>query len=217
MTTNRCILSILGRRELLKSGIAIVAVGVFMSFVIGRAHAQEATLFASTTSDYTFVCNDAGTGSDRDLAAFRPTPAKGFFILGDSGTNKGSAITVKVRNDNPANPVLMPPTGYTQVWNDAGSGGDTDFAIWFPKAPDGYIAIGCVANKTHKEPKIDNYRCVRKDFVEETKVGPSIWSDKGSGASGDVVLYKIDRVANCFVAQNNYDAYSGTVYKLKVR
>ena len=178
-------------------------------------------LVVSSTSQYQWIYNDAGSGSNMDGSVFRPTPTDAdVFIIGDMaqagyGDPKGTSLTVKAVNDSGTRPLLKAPVGYAKVWDDSGSGGDNDGAIWHPVAPDGYIAIGAVASTGYNAPDIANYRCLRSDLVEITSFGTLIWHDQGSGAHGDVELYTLQGVGGAFLAEPSYNTPGGTYYKLK--
>lgn len=178
------------------------------------------TLLVSTTSQYAWIYADNGTGAHMDVSIYRACPIDtSFFIVGDYAQGNynapaGTSMTVKAVNDDPKNPLLKAPNGYTQVWNDHGSGGKFDGSIWHPIAPDGYVALGDVCVNGYNMPVIPNYMCIRKDLVSESTAGKLIWNDSGSGAHMDVSLYQLTGVAGCFVAQGNYNPYSGTCYKL---
>lgn len=180
----------------------------------------EPTLLVSTTSNYNWIYDDKGSGSDMDVSIYRPAPTTdGYFIIGDYAQGDyssptGSSLIVMAVNDNPASPLLAAPVRYEQVWNDKKSGGDHDGSVWRPVAPDGYLALGFVANNGYDQPDIPNYRCLRKDLVEDTTAGGLIWNDKGSGASMDVSLYVLTGVSGSFVAQGNYNPYTGPAYKI---
>ena len=179
----------------------------------------EPTLVTSTTSNYSWIWSDVGSGSDQDCSIYRPKPTNGFYIVGDYaqgnyGSPTGTSLLVMAINDDPGNPLLKAPLRYEQVWNDQGSGGDNDGSIWRPIAPDGYLALGCVANAGYDAPNISNYMCIRKDLVTDSSAGNQIWSDKGSGADEDVAIYQLTGVAGAFVAQGNYNSYTGPAYKL---
>src|SRR5262245_35032952 len=181
----------------------------------------EPTLLISTTSLYDWVYSDKGSGADMDVTIWRPHPGDasysiiGDYAQGNYGAPTGSALIVKAINDDPQNPLLQPPQCYNQVWTDKGSGGDHDGSIWFPVPPDGYFSIGFVGQSGYDKPSLLNYACLRRDLVEQADVGALIWNDKGSGADQDVSLYQIVGVANAFVAQGNYNPYSGNAYRLK--
>jgi len=188
-----------------------------------RATAQaqgEPALVVGTTSIYDWVYDDKGSGADNDVTVWRPHPSdSNYYIIGDYaqgnyGAPTGTAYVVKAVNDDPNNPLLKAPKTYNQIWTDRGSGGDSDGSIWYPVPEDNYVAIGFVAQLGYDMPS-PKYACLRKDLVELTDVGALIWKDKGSGAHDDVAFYKIVGVPNAFVAQANYDPYSGNAYKIK--
>ncbi len=187
----------------------------------GKIAKGEPTLYVSTTSNYAWLYNDQGSGANMDVTLWRPTPTDNTYaIIGDYAQGNysnpvGTSLIVKAINDDPNNPILQPPIDYREMWNDHGSGGDNDGSIWFPVPPDGYNTIGFVCQGGYDKPSIPNYVCVRRDFTTETQVGALIWNDQGSGANMDVSLYQIVGVPNAFVAQSNYDPYSGNCYKLK--
>jgi hypothetical protein len=180
----------------------------------------EPSLYVSYTSTYNFIYNDEGSGSDGDVGIWRPAPSdNNYFIVGDYaqgnyGNPIGSSLIVTAVNDDPSNPLLLPPIRYEQVWNDSGSGGDYDGSIWRPVAPDGYVTLGCVATLGYNAPIIPNFRCIRKDMVTDSSVGSLIWSDLGSGADGDVSLWQVQGVLGVFVTQENYNPYIGPCFKL---
>lgn len=183
--------------------------------------AGSPTLIVSTTSTYDWIWNDQGSGSDRDVTVWRPHPSDpSFFIIGDYAQGDysspaGVALIVKAINDDPSNPLIKPPKAFNRIWTDKGSGGDYDGSIWYPAPQDGYVTVGFVGQMGYSQPSLSNFACLRRDLCEPTSVGPLIWSDKGSGADGDVSLYAIVAVPNAFVAQADYNPYNGTAYRLK--
>lgn len=189
--------------------------------VIRLGEAGSPTLMVSTTSNYIWIYNDQGSGADMDVTIWRPAPTDtSYFIIGDYaqgnyGPASGASFVVKVVNDDPSNPVLKAPKHFNPVWNDKGSGGDHDGSIWYPAPYDGYVALGFVGQTGYDMPVIPNYMCVRQDFVEQAQVGNLIWSDKGSGADEDVSLWSVQGCPGIFVAQANYNPFSGACYKLK--
>ncbi|MCP4111816.1 MAG: Vps62-related protein [Desulfobacteraceae bacterium] len=86
---------------------------------------------------------------------------------------------------------LAPPVSYNQIWNDRDSGGEEDGSIWLPVPPEGYTAIGGVAQTGNEMPKIENLRCVRTNLVTIGSVGELIWDDKNSGATLDISIWQI--------------------------
>jgi len=174
------------------------------------------TITFGTTSSYTLMYNDKGSGANLDGAFYRPTATDGFYILGDYAQGNYQppsfpSITIKVTNDDPTNPVLAPPLTYIQVWNDKGSGADMDGSIWMPVPPSGYVALGAVSQNGYNQPDVPQLRCMRFDLVTAAEFGQLIWNDKGSGANEDVEIYSIVGLTT-FYAQGNYNAPTGPVW-----
>ena len=179
----------------------------------------EPALLVSTTSSFKFITDDRGSGASMDLTIYRPAPVEGRFIVGDYAQGnynpaEGAALIIWAVNEDPNYPILKAPTGFTQIWNDRGSGARLDTVIWRPVAPDGYITLGCVATAENKQPEIALYRCIRQDYVEDTGVGNLIWNDRKSGAHASVSLWQLEGVRGAFVAQANYDPYIGQADKV---
>ncbi len=169
-----------------------------------------------TTSTFELKWNDRGSGANMDGAFYRPIPEAGFFVIGDYGQDnysepRGTVITVTEIDPDPANPLLKPPVGFAQIWNDKGSGADRDGSFWQPLPPNGYVALGCVSQTGYKTPSVADYRCLRLDQVKLVETSSLIWNDRGSGADEDVSVYRIS-VTNVIHAQDNYDPPQGPFY-----
>lgn len=184
------------------------------------------------TTQFQLLYNDSGSGADYDVQTWRPSPPMGFSSLGDHaesasgysiyGTSPLGAVIV-VKDVTESQTALAAPTGFTQVWNDSGSGGDEDGSFWYPTAPEGYVALGCVAQIGDTEPSTDVMMCVREDLVMFAPSGPLVWSGHSSGAHEKVALWRaglnpaetpagID--VGTFMASPNYNAYSGPFFVL---
>ena len=187
----------------------------------GEKAQAEPYLAIGNTSRYTWLYNDRGTGGIHDVSIYRPNPEdSAWFFIGDYAQNNyhgptGISTIVLAVNDDPNFPLIKPPASYTPVWNDKNSGGYHDGSIWFPVPPDNYISIGFVGQAGYSAPTNIKYACVRRDLCEKTTVGPAIWNDRKSGASQDVTIYEINGEQCVFVAQPNYDPYSGQCYRLR--
>lgn len=149
----------------------------------------EPTLLRGTTNNYRPIYS-----YKHDVTIWRPVPADpGYFIIGDYAQSNNqvpvAATTVfKPVNDDPANPLIKRPVGYSLKWNGYGTK-EGRGAIWLPTPPDGYVSVGCVATEGFKEPDLENYACLRQDLASGLTAGPQIWQDAGSGAKIDVSLY----------------------------
>ncbi|PWW66741.1 Vps62-related protein [Actinokineospora spheciospongiae] len=177
-----------------------------------------ATVQRSTTAKFEWVWSDAGSGAHGDVAVWRPVPEDGWYALGDYAQGdytKPAALAVTVRQVGLSDrPLLKAPVGFTQVWNDKGSRGDHNGAIWYPEPPPGYVSVGFVASHGYRAPEVEHYACVALQWVEATGVDHKIWSDAGSGAGKDVSLYRPVDANSTFVAQGNYSPWAGVAYRL---
>ncbi|NMO16826.1 Vps62-related protein [Pyxidicoccus fallax] len=159
----------------------------------------------STTSKFTRVWWDKGSGATMDGAFYRPIPREGFFILGDYGQGNyleptGTVLTIRVvDNDDPKNPALVAPEDYRLIYKDKGSGADEDGSFWAPVPPFGYVACGHVIQRGYDKPYIPNYRCLRHDLAAAVGLGGLIWDDRGSGADMNVSIYRVNQL-NVFYA-----------------
>ncbi|KAK1920226.1 hypothetical protein P3342_002522 [Pyrenophora teres f. teres] len=82
------------------------------------------------------------------------------------------------------------------VWDDHKSKGDHDGAIWRPKAPDGYVALGDICINSYSTPPTNLMWCVRSDLVMDSDFEPaSVWDDKGSGATLYSTIWAVARPA----------------------
>jgi hypothetical protein len=182
---------------------------------------DEPVLIVHTTNSYTYIYDDDGTGAHMDVKIWRPTPTDTtFMILGDYAQGNyndpsGTSSIVKVVNDDPNAPLIQPPKGYREVWNNQGAFGGMDGGVWFPEPPDDYIALGCVGQKGYNPPVIPNYACIRSDYCVDAKAGDLIWKDEWSGANQDCSIWSIIGLEGSFVAQGNYSPYVGPCHMLK--
>lgn len=83
------------------------------------------------------------------------------------------------------------PVGFTQIWNDAGSGANLDGSFWSPIPPPGYVSLGSVAQFGYAMPPVTSFVCVRSDLVVQGVVGNQIYNDSGSGANADFSAWDI--------------------------
>jgi len=140
-------------------------------------------------SEYAWVYDDAGSGAFADVSIWRPVAPRGYVALGDVAT-PGHAPpvfpTLVVRDDLNT---VHPPRGYEQIWNDKGSFGDHDVALWSPIPPLGYACLGTVAKPDHSGPPAnEQIRCVRQKYLVPGKAVLT-WTDAGSLALQDAGLW----------------------------
>ena len=78
-----------------------------------------------------------------------------------------------------AAPAIQPPIAFELVWRNDGMKGERLY-IWRPKAPPGYVTLGCVASRSLHEPEYDVVSCVRIDLVQEKHISVAdiLWDNR---------------------------------------
>lgn len=178
----------------------------------------QPTIILQTISIYHWLWSSKGSGADECTISRPVLTQPGFWILGDHANNfygpgTGPTIVATTRNDVANDPLIKAPVDWAEVWTDKGSGGDHKGAVWFPVAPDGYVALGYVVTNGYSKPQGVTYGCLRMDQVQESTVTGVIWTDRKSGARKHVSLFSVEGATGLFVAQPNYKDWTGTAFR----
>lgn len=171
------------------------------------------------TENKKFIYSDSGTGAVKDIAVYRPKPPKGYFTVGDYANASGWTAEAKllcVKENEPG--CLLKPLDYEKIWDDKGSGGKHQGSFWKPKCPEGYVALGDVANNSRSKPDINKYRVVRQDLAEQAGYKSS-YDDEKSGADKDLAVWSLyDQIgpypSRTFVSTNRKQP-TGRCWQLK--
>ncbi|KAK1286591.1 hypothetical protein QJS10_CPB20g01337 [Acorus calamus] len=92
------------------------------------------------------------------------------------------------------------PVGYDLVWRNRAEDYISPVSIWLPRAPEGYISIGCVGVGGFEEPHPSASYCVRATLAEETLLEEqTVWTAPGSFPWACYV-YQVQSEALHFVA-----------------
>ncbi|GBG86920.1 hypothetical protein CBR_g44375 [Chara braunii] len=135
----------------------------------------------------------------------------------------GVGVTIVARNVNSSNPVLLPPVDYERIWIDSGSGASRrpvnrafehpmDGSVWRPLPAQGYVCLGdmFVGSHTKPAPGLDPmaaHVCVRADYAREAAIGEFVWDDRGSGATYDCALWRIDNAGYMWSVESLVQGY----------
>lgn len=128
----------------------------------------------STTTRFSKVWSgDAAIGErgEEDPVSFwAPIAPPGYAHLGTTASRGAHppANSVLVIRDISA--LCSPPVSFSKVWADR-SGSVT---VWWPQAPNGYVALGCVATREQSEPSKSTVRCVRREIAKLTNDGENM-------------------------------------------
>ncbi|MFM2371919.1 MAG: hypothetical protein RIS85_1641 [Pseudomonadota bacterium] len=195
---------------------------------------QFGDLLITLTSQYQLRYPDCGSGSDMDGSFWHPLGEGDFRPLGsicvpgydDMNNNRASMLFANA----PGQTALVSPVDYAWIWDDSGSGADWDGSVWRPIAPNGYVALGDVANPNHDKPSLNDVWCVRADLVTSGVFsGSCAWQDRGSGGDHDVAGWAIEVgdpskdpqmgvfAPDTFFAATNYDGPPNTGFAMVVQ
>ncbi|MCW8961620.1 MAG: Vps62-related protein, partial [Ignavibacteriaceae bacterium] len=144
-------------------------------------------LLITFSQAFQYRWNDIGSGGDYNGSFYHPITTDGFFPLGSLGFreyyNPNGIWGVMVVKAKPGSNALAHPTDYILVYNDIGSGANDDGSFWTPVPPDGYVAMGTVAQSGYNKPSLTDVVCVREDLTVPGEAGAFIWIDQGTGAN----------------------------------
>lgn len=178
----------------------------------------------SFTNLFDLVWKDRGSQANEDVAFYHPKTSGEFHAVGHLAQKgyadaNGKVEMLVVKDNSPKGDALKPPADYKPVWADHGAGAHMDGSIWQPVPPEGYVALGCVAQGEGKQgykegytkPELDIIRCVREDLVVSAPIGEEMWSSRGSGAAANVSVWSIAGALfelGTFVATDSYTEIS---------
>ncbi|KAM0523060.1 hypothetical protein ACHAPE_001552 [Trichoderma viride] len=163
-------------------------------------------LCITTTASFSARWNDRGSGASRDGGFWHPSPQGDMRPLGSvavphyndiNGYNMArlygpSSCSGADAASTSGPSIVASPTGYTQIWKDEKSGAAKDGSFWRPIPPNGYVALGDVAQSGWSAPSTNDVWCVRQDMVSQGSFGSnSVWDDKKSGAKTDVSVWEV--------------------------
>lgn len=163
---------------------------------------QQLAFVATTTFEPSVIYDDHGGGGPMDIALWRPIYPPPFVSVGDyAQTNydpPNGTMTGLASLDGPGQtPLLATPTSFEQIYVDKGSGAYLDGSLWWPTPPDGYTALGGVANGADNSsgwdaPATDVVSVLRSDFTAVAGFGSLIWQNNQKSGMAAVSVWPIE-------------------------
>ncbi|MCA9634476.1 MAG: alkaline phosphatase family protein [Myxococcales bacterium] len=161
--------------------------------------------------DFEWRYDDVGSGAFDDVSIWRPLPPPGYFSLGDVVVAGYEPPVEPARAVRDLPGVSAPPLGFERIWDDQGSGGANDVALWSPIAPLGYACLGTVAQQVYDAPPSpEAIRCLHRDFLRRGEAS-QVWNDAGSLAWEDAGLWACEVgvdggvASGSFIARRHHD------------
>ncbi|GMF18203.1 unnamed protein product [Phytophthora lilii] len=172
--------------------------------LLKHRHKWRKRFATSTSNDNAWMKSSA----DHAVTIWRPVLPPAFESAGVGPTKWFSlGDVVKCGNGAPDTPMLlisdcegllMPPVSFERV-DVTGKGlprnseSDPDFqrkqlrSIWWPVAPSGYVALGCIAGSKEdpfEPPEVSSTRCVRDDIVKRVEAFRCVWRAASPASTG---------------------------------
>ncbi|KAH6774114.1 pleckstrin homology domain-containing protein [Perilla frutescens var. frutescens] len=121
-------------------------------------------------------CRKQNLGSDEICSIWRPVCPDGYVSIGDiarPGCHPPNVAAIYRNIDK----LFASPIGYDLIWRNCIEDYKHPVSIWHPRAPEGYVSLGCVAVPYHAEPEVDYVYCVAESLCQETSFEEQkIWS-----------------------------------------
>jgi len=171
-----------------------------------RSELTSGRLFDAVAS-FKLIWSNSGTSSPKKLSIWRPMLSEGMFYFGDIAVNgyEPPNSTVVLR-DTGEDTFLRAPEGFDLVGRIKKHRGTEGVSFWFPKAPSGFVALGCVASKS--SPTKEDFsllRCIRNDMVAGGQFSEeSLWDSSNARTSEPFSLWTVDNDAGTFLVRSGY-------------
>ncbi|CAI7855451.1 unnamed protein product, partial [Closterium sp. NIES-53] len=152
------------------------------------------------------------------VSIWRPILRPGYVSVGDVATpGYDQPVRSTIYRDIGAGN-FAPPLGFDLVWRDTDSGARTPVTIWVPRAPEGYVAVGCVAVPDYYEPDRSAVACVAAGAVGAAELGRlPIWRDRKGAALWKCSLWQVHNAARTFLARRDHESPPpGMAFDVKV-
>lgn len=171
-----------------------------------KAPKENVPLEIKFSKTYDLIWDDTNSGAESAASIWRVkiTTKNGYARLGDiavSGHEK-PGLGMPLIMDDPA--YAAKPVDYTMVWSnknihDPSSCRAEPLSLWYPRAPDGFVAMGLVAVKGYSKPSLDLVRCVRDNeyYVDKAAdLAGIIWSSRSTGVASIIGIWGLGEGAD---------------------
>ncbi|PIA31101.1 hypothetical protein AQUCO_05300138v1 [Aquilegia coerulea] len=113
------------------------------------------------------LCRKQGLEDGGICSIWRPICPEGYVSVGDIARVGTHPPTVAALYYN-VEGKFSHPVGYDLVWRNCVDDYMAPVSIWYPRPPDGFISLGCIAIAGYVEPQNNSVYCVSTTLVEET-------------------------------------------------
>ncbi|XP_019086561.1 PREDICTED: uncharacterized protein LOC104718635 [Camelina sativa] len=196
-----------------KTNIRLSVSNIFMNFsfsILRLFIAVEEDILSflrMTSRKMTVVCSEfdkIGTirnpYTDQIYAFWRPHPPPGFASLGDYLTplDKPPTKGVLVVNTNLMR--VKRPLSFKPIWSPLDKDeGDNSCSIWFPEAPKGYVALGCVVSSGSMPPSLSSAFCILASSVSPCSLRDCIAISSTDISQSSLAFWRVDNCIGSFL------------------
>lgn len=195
-----------------------------------------------TSKKMTFVCSQfdkVGTIrnslSDQVYAFWKPHAPPGFAVLGDYLTPLDKPPTKGVLAVNTNFARVKRPVSFKLIWspsagvisdegvsnydsqpNSVLSEGGHCCSVWFPEAPKGYVAMGCVVSPGRTPPSLSSVFCISASLVSPCSLRDCITISPTDMCPSSLVFWRVDNSVGTFLPVDPLTfSVSGRAYELR--
>ncbi|KAF5735104.1 hypothetical protein HS088_TW15G00604 [Tripterygium wilfordii] len=202
---------------------------IFMNFsfsILRLFLAVEEDLLAflrMTSKQMTVVCSEfdkVGTitnpFSDQIYAFWRARAPPGFAVLGDYVTPMDKPPTKGVHAVNTSFARVKRPLSFKLIWppnnvpdqglsssnlsRNGDPGKEESFcSIWFPEAPRGYVALGCVVSQGRKQPSLSSTFCILASLISPCPLRDCITIQTTNQYPSALAFWRVDNSVGTFL------------------
>lgn len=160
---------------------------------------------------------------DQTYAFWRPRAPSGFAVLGDCLTPLNEPPSKGVIAVNTSFVRVKRPVSYKLIWqcslqsadkghrnwisistNDSGERYNT-CSVWFPVAPKGYVAVGCVVSAGSTQPPLSAAFCISSSFVSPCALKDCIALSLSDLNSANIAFWRVENSFGSFLPADPKD------------
>ncbi|KAJ4846821.1 hypothetical protein Tsubulata_004613 [Turnera subulata] len=195
----------------------------------------------TTSKKITISCSEfdkVGTirnpNTDQIYAFWRPRAPPGFAVLGDYLTPLDKPPTKGVVALNTSFVRVKRPISFKLIWpalaskeisdegptnsttNGVDSHEDSSCSIWFPEAPKGYVALGCVVSPGRTQPPLSSAFCILASLVSSCSLRDCITISSTHIYPSTLAFWRVDNSVGTFLPADPTDlSIIGAAYELR--
>ncbi|CAN1333900.1 Intermembrane lipid transfer protein VPS13 [Linum perenne] len=198
-----------------------------------RTTSKEMTISCSQFDKVGMITNSC---NDQVYSFWRPRAPPGFAVLGDYLTPMDKPPTKGVPAVNTNLVRVKRPVSFKLIWSSSASkkvsdedvtssklltpgavsGEESCCSIWFPEAPKGYVALGCVVSADRKQPALSSAFCILASLVSPCSLRDCVAISSINRQNSNLTFWRVKNVFGTFLpADPTSLSLTGRAYDLR--